>query len=215
MRIELVNVGHCFGESCLFSDVNFSAVPGHITALCGPSGSGKSTLLSIIAGWLQPLRGSVIRQDVASVSWVFQNPLGIPRRTIIDQVSFPFLMNGVAPDEARAQALELLNTVELRHAAEKPFAALSGGEAQRFMFARALAIEPDLLLIDEPTAQLDRRSAIHISSVICHLRDFPLITIVASHDSELISACDHIIDLGDYPPRLPLPDREADNGSKK
>ncbi|WP_258567028.1 ATP-binding cassette domain-containing protein [Microbacterium sp. Se5.02b] len=170
--------------------------PGDVTAITGPSGSGKSTLLSIIAGWLAPTLGKVERIGISRTHWVFQNPYGQPRRKTLDHVSYPFLARGLKRTAADAEAEVLLGRFGLEGRGDLPFANLSGGEAQRLMLARAAATRPDLLLVDEPTAQLDRAAARTVNDVLAGLADAGSIVLVASHDADTICACKTSIDLG-------------------
>lgn len=190
-------VGHSWGDgSPLFEGISAILRPGDVTALTGPSGSGKSTLLSIIAGWLPAASGRVQRVGVDRTHWVFQNPYGQPRRRTRDHVAYPFLARGLGRTEADREASELLGRFGLDDRGDRPFADLSGGEAQRLMLARAVATRPDLLLVDEPTAQLDRAAARTVNDVLAGLADAGSIVLVASHDADTIRVCRRSIDLG-------------------
>lgn len=195
--LVLQEVGHRWSDGPpLFEGISAMLRPGDVTALTGPSGSGKSTLLSIIAGWQVPTSGQVRRIRVRRTHWVFQNPYGQPRRTTRDHVSYPFLARGRGRTEADREASELLGRFGLEHRGDRPFADLSGGEAQRLMLARAVATRPDLLLVDEPTAQLDRSAARTVNGVLAALADGGAVVVVASHDADTIRACHDSIDLG-------------------
>lgn len=196
-RLTLTDVGHRWGDGPpLFAGVNAELGRGDVVALTGPSGSGKSTLLSIVAGWLEPTTGQVERPGVGRISWVFQNPYGQPRRTARDHVAYPFLTRGARRAEADRRADELLVQFGLKDRGDRPFSDLSGGEAQRLMLARAVAAQPSLLLVDEPTAQLDRVSARAVNDVLAGLAEAGAIVLVASHDIDTIRACRDSIDLG-------------------
>lgn len=196
-RLTLANVGHHWGDDPpLFAGVNAVLGRGDIVALTGPSGSGKSTLLSIVAGWLEPTTGHVKRPEGGRTHWVFQNPYGQPRRTTRDHVAYPFLTRGTRRAEADHRADELLALFGLGDRGDRPFSDLSGGEAQRLMLARAVATQPSLLLVDEPTAQLDRVSARAVNAVLARLAEAGAIVVVASHDADTIRACDDSINLG-------------------
>lgn len=92
MRVAVEGLAHRFeGTDLLFENLSFVAEPGVTIAICGPSGCGKSTLLSILAGWEQPYAGTVTREGVDRVGWVFQNPYGVAERTALDHVVFPLL----------------------------------------------------------------------------------------------------------------------------
>ena len=134
------------------------------------------------------------------VGWVFQNPYGVPGRTALDHVVFPLLAKGLRRREAEPQALEAMGLFDLEYAADRRFSELSGGEAQRLMLARAVCSRPDMLLVDEPTAQLDTRTAHSVSHVLGNLAGQGMIVLVATHDPDTRDACGRVIDLADYAP---------------
>lgn len=196
MQVLLDGVGHRFpGQPFLFRGVSAALLPNRVYALVGPSGSGKSTLLSVLAGWLDPTEGAVVRTGVTRVGWVFQNPHGVARRTALDHVALPLLAQGVPRRTAQERARELLSEFGLRDAADREFAALSGGEAQRLMLARGIAARPDLFLVDEPTAQLDALTAAQVSSTLAGLARAGTVVVVATHDARTRAACTDTIDL--------------------
>jgi ABC-type lipoprotein export system ATPase subunit len=203
VRVELSDVGHAFERGrFLFRHVTMQLPPGGMIALVGPSGSGKSTLLSIVAGWQVPTEGQVVRDDIARVAWVFQNPFGVPARTVLDHVSLPDVARGSSRSEADRRARGLLERFGLADQGRRPFATLSGGEAQRLMLARAVASEPDLILVDEPTAQLDATSAATVIDVLDGLADHGASVIIATHDTRVQDACPVVLDLGSRAPDL-------------
>lgn len=193
MSVRLVEVSHSFGRP-LFDPISHTFSPGRITGIVGPSGCGKSTLLGIVAGMIEPTTGRVERSS-ARCSWVFQNPYGVAKRRVLDHLSLPYLARGASRREADGRARELLSTFGLEDRAAVTFGALSGGEAQRLMLARAVASAPDLLLVDEPTAQLDRAMAAHVNDVMGHLAGGGATVVIATHDPATRDACDEIIDL--------------------
>lgn len=195
------DLAHRFpGTDVLFEHLDFTVEPGQTVAICGPSGCGKSTLLSILAGWQKPCAGTVERVGIRRVGWVFQNPYGVANRTALDHVVFPLLAKGMERHEAESEALEAMALFKLDHAADRRFSDLSGGEAQRLMLARAVCSRPDLLLVDEPTAQLDTRTAHSVSHVLGNLAGQGMIVLVATHDPDTRDACGRVIDLADYAP---------------
>ncbi|WP_089913821.1 ABC transporter ATP-binding protein [Leifsonia sp. 21MFCrub1.1] len=193
MPVTLVEVSHSFGRP-LFDPISHTFAPGRLTGIVGPSGCGKSTLLGIVAGMIRPTTGRVERTS-ARCTWVFQNPHGVAQRRVLDHLSLPSLARGAPRCEADAEARELLTTFGLGDRADVTFGALSGGEAQRLMLARAVASRPDLLLVDEPTAQLDRAMAAHVNGVMGHLAGSGAAVVIATHDPATRDACDEIIDL--------------------
>lgn len=194
--LTLGDVAHSWdGSDFLFSGLKQRMRRNETWALTGPSGAGKSTLLSILAGWERPTLGEIQRDDLSRVHWVFQNPHGQPRRTALDHVAYPLVAHGSSRRHADAGALEILEMFRLAGRAEALFGELSGGECQRLMLARAVAAKPDLLLVDEPTAQLDRASAFAVNSVLGKLAASGALVVVASHDPDTIAACDFRLDL--------------------
>lgn len=204
MSVILRDLGHRFpGGPWLFRTVNAQVVPGDVTALIGPSGSGKSTMLAIIAGWIGAAEGAVEiapRADgsPARLNWVFQNPHGVPRRSAIDHVMVPLFARGFTIPQAQEAAQALMEDFALSHVADRPFATLSGGEGQRLMLARALAAAPDVLLVDEPTAQLDQRTAHQVAGTLTALQSRGVAVIIATHDPSVRDQCSSVIDLADF-----------------
>lgn len=195
-RLRGMGLSHHFGENPeLFAQVEFDLRPGQVVGLCGPSGSGKSTLLSIIAGWQQPSQGRIEREHIRRTAWVFQNPHGVARRTAIDHVVLPLLGSGRSRSEAEDEAMMILTLFGLAEISGRLFRDLSGGEAQRLMLARAVAAKPDLLLVDEPTAQLDQHTAATVNATLSNIAHSNAIVVIATHDPVTRAACTHVIDL--------------------
>ncbi|GAB3142554.1 ATP-binding cassette domain-containing protein [Marisediminicola antarctica] len=197
MRLNLVDVGFQYPRGApLFEHVNLTLTPGTITAFTGPSGSGKSTLLMLLAGAAMPTQGTVTSAGIRTTAWVFQNPVGTPRRSAVDHVTLPLLAQSRAPNEADASAQQLLDRFGLHDVAHREFRQLSGGQAQRLMLARAVATQPDLLLIDEPTAQLDSSNAQTVIDVVHEVAQAHSIVVVATHDARLAAQCHTRVQLG-------------------
>lgn len=169
-----------------------SVAGGDRIALVGPSGSGKSTLLHLMAGLEVPTTGTLTWPALgersglrpAKVALVFQTPSLLAPLTVVENVELPLLLGRVAPDVARAAALDALERLELAYIAEKLPEELSGGQAQRVAMARALAYRPQLILADEPTGQLDHSTAQHEFDVLfAALAGTETALVVATHDS--------------------------------
>lgn len=198
-EVRLDSVGHRFeGAEQLFTGVSLTLRPGRVYALTGPSGSGKSTLLSILAGWLRPTEGTVERDPDARTAWVFQNPHGVAGRTALDHVVLPLLARGLRRAEAEVAARALLGGFLLSGLEHRQFSSLSGGEAQRLMLARGIASDPRLLLVDEPTAQLDRRTADGVNESLAALRAPQTVVVIATHDPSTRDMCTDHIDLAGF-----------------
>jgi ABC-type lipoprotein export system ATPase subunit len=197
--VQVHDLGHRFdGLPFLWRHVSFSVNRGQAFAVCGRSGCGKSTLLSIIAGWLAPTEGMVTRPEAARVTWVFQNPYGAVLRTVLDIAAYPLIAQGYTRQEAEHEAQSLLAEFGLQQAWDRLFLDLSGGEAQRLMLVRAINTRPDILLVDEPTAQLDSKTALVVDDTLTSLVDKGAAVIVATHDQRTRAACDYVVDLDAY-----------------
>jgi NitT/TauT family transport system ATP-binding protein len=165
------------GHTVALQDINLSVYPGEFVALIGPSGCGKSTLLRIIAGLDHNYRGSI---DIAykRTSFVFQHFALMPHMTVYENVAFGLKMHGQSEKKYQKNIRELLKEVGLQdHAQEYP-RNLSGGMRQRVGIARALAIDPDLLLMDEPFSSLDEFTADKLRELLLQVWQKRKITIV-------------------------------------
>ncbi len=167
---------------------------GERIALTGPSGSGKSTLLQLLAGIDHPSTGTIawpalngsLALRPAKIGFVFQTPSLLAPLSAIENVEVPLLINRMGSTRARQRALEALEVVGLAAIADKLPEELSGGQAARVGFARALASRPALLLADEPTGQLDRPTADHLfDTVLEWLRSTQAALVVATHDQHV------------------------------
>ncbi len=197
MRLAAHGLGHQFRDGQpLFTDLDFTLEPGDMVALTGPSGSGKSTLLSMLAGWLTPTWGTLDREHEGRIAWVPQNPYGVAHRTAIDHVVLPLLAAGWHRPQAEDRIRTVLAEFALADVADAPFAQLSGGEAQRLLLAQAAVSDPALMLVDEPTAQLDPGNAAAVISVLGALAEDGRIVVIASHDPRIANTCPAAIALG-------------------
>jgi sulfate transport system ATP-binding protein len=194
MRIEVQDISKQFGEFTALEDVSLEVPEGELTALLGPSGSGKSTLLRIIAGLEAPDQG-VVRiagQDVTSarpqdrgIGFVFQHYAAFAHMTVFNNVAFGLKIRKRKPDEVRARVEELLALVGLTQWAQQRPHQLSGGQRQRMALARALAVEPQVLLLDEPFGALDANVRAELRRWLRRLHDEQgVTTVLVTHDQE-------------------------------
>jgi sulfate/thiosulfate transport system ATP-binding protein len=194
MAIEVRNVTKRFGDYVALDDVSVDVAAGSLTALLGPSGSGKSTLLRVIAGLEQPDAGEVFisGQDATTatpqkrgVGFVFQHYAAFKHMTVWNNVAFGLKVRKRSRDEIRARVGELLDLVQLSGFAGRYPAQLSGGQRQRMALARALAAEPQVLLLDEPFGALDARVRKELRAWLRRLHDeMHVTTIFVTHDQE-------------------------------
>jgi sulfate/thiosulfate transport system ATP-binding protein len=194
MAIEVRGVGKRFGDFVALDDVSLTVGDGALTALLGPSGSGKSTLLRIIAGLEAPDTGEVViaGQDVTQapartrgVGFVFQHYAPFKHMTVHNNVAFGLSVRKRPKDEIRARVEELLGLVRLDGLAHRYPSQLSGGQLQRMALARALAVQPQVLLLDEPFGALDAQVRAELREWLRRLHEeIHVTTIFVTHDQE-------------------------------
>jgi sulfate transport system ATP-binding protein len=194
MAIDVREVSKRFGDFVALEDVSITVSDGALTALLGPSGSGKSTLLRIIAGLESPDSGEVVIEghDVTDaparsrgVGFVFQHYAPFKHMTVHDNVAFGLSVRKRPKDEIRARVEELLGLVRLGGLAGRYPSQLSGGQLQRMALARALAVQPRVLLLDEPFGALDARVRAELREWLRRLHEeIHVTTIFVTHDQE-------------------------------
>src|ERR671921_1085329 len=194
MSIAVEGVTKRFGDFVAVDDVSLDVPSGSLTALLGPSGSGKSTLLRMIAGLDTPDTGRVViaGEDLTSeparkrdVGFVFQHYAAFKHMTVRDNVGFALSIRKVPKDRIRARVDELLELVHLEAYGERYPSQLSGGQRQRMALARALAVEPKVLLLDEPFGALDATVRKELREWLRRLHDeVHVTTIFVTHDQE-------------------------------
>jgi sulfate transport system ATP-binding protein len=194
MAIEARNVTKRFGDFVALDDVSISVESGSLTALLGPSGSGKSTLLRVVAGLEVPDAGEVFisgREATAlapqkrGVGFVFQHYAPFTHMTVWDNIAFGLTIKRRPKAEIRARVTELLELVQLKGLGDRYPSQLSGGQRQRMALARALATEPEVLLLDEPFGALDARVRKELREWLLRLHDeMHVTTIFVTHDQE-------------------------------
>ena len=198
------------GGEELYGGFSHDFEPGRLTALTGPSGSGKSTLLYILGLLLTPTRGTVSlgervlsseRDAVRSLAratklgFVFQDSELDPTRTIMDSVMEPALYSSASVRATRERARELLAHFGLDHRSDHRPGEISGGQAQRVAICRALTNNPEVILADEPTGNLDRGNAGLVLDALRHGADEGRTVIIATHDPFVMERCDDRVDL--------------------
>jgi len=191
-------------------DVDLAVEPGQIVSLIGPNGGGKSTVLRVIAGLLSPDRGEVLLDEVPirgpdpRIGLVFQEPRLLPWRSAARNVAYPLEVAGWDRAKREARVTALLNTVGLAGTADRIPADLSGGMRQRAALARALALEPRVLLLDEPFSALDAltRERFNVELLGLWSRARATIVVVTHSIQEAIFLGDRVVVLAGRPGRV-------------
>jgi ABC-type lipoprotein export system ATPase subunit len=197
---EAVGAGRVFGTNeskvVALKHATCRIERGDRIALVGPSGSGKSTLLHLLAGLDLPTSGTVRwpalgeRETLrpSKVSFVFQTESLLAPLTVLENIEVPQLLIGSNPDEARADAALILRALDLAELADKLPEEISGGQAQRAAVARSLITQPELILADEPTGQLDHQTAKHLLSLLLRrIKGTDTALVIATHDPIIAS----------------------------
>jgi sulfate/thiosulfate transport system ATP-binding protein len=194
MSIVVRDVSKSFGDFAALTDVSVEIPSGSLTALLGPSGGGKSTLLRVIAGLESPDSGQVeiegrnataLPAQDRGVGFVFQHYAAFKHLTVARNVAFGLEIRKRPKDEIKAKVAELLELVHLEQFASRYPAQLSGGQRQRMALARALAVEPQVLLLDEPFGALDARVRKELRVWLRRLHDEThTTTVIVTHDQE-------------------------------
>ena len=196
----------------VLKNINLKINKGELVSLTGPSGSGKSTLLHIIALLDQPTSGEVFfkkksfsksnddERDLVrkkGISIIYQQNNLLSDFTALENVIIPLVNNGYEWNEAARKATKILSLVNLSKRVEHFPTELSGGEQQRVAVARALITEPDLILADEPTGSLDRKTANEIFSLFTKLKSKNRAMLYATHNRELSNRADYKLNILD------------------
>lgn len=215
-QIELKNITKIFkGDSInvtALKDIDLLVEKGDFVAILGPSGSGKSTLMHVIGALTKISKGSYILNgdEVSSLSdkklaeirkdkigFVFQSFNLVPRINVIKNVELPMIYAGVSLKNRQKKALELLEMVNLKERANFRVSQLSGGETQRVAIARALANNPDIILADEPTGNLDSKNGEEVMEIFKDLNKKGITILLVTHDNNLAKNARRIVKLRD------------------
>jgi putative ABC transport system ATP-binding protein len=206
-----------FGEgeakTTALRDVNLETTFGEMIYIVGPSGSGKTTLLSVLSGILRPNAGSVLVEgtDIWSlksdqlaefrrnkIGFVFQDYHLFPRLTTAENVAIPLILKQQNWDRSIVEAIKYLEVVGLKNRAELPPVKLSGGEQQRVAIARAMVSQPDILIMDEPTASLDGDTGRAVVSFVHqNLLNENRCIVVVTHDDRIYEFATRILQMED------------------
>jgi cell division transport system ATP-binding protein len=208
--IEFRNVSKQYAsEVTALRDVSFTIAKGELVFLAGPSGAGKSTLMKMIAAMERPTSGQVIvnGQDISRIKpvavpflrrnlgLIFQQQRLLTDRTVLANVMLPLLVTGASKTQAEQRARAALDKVGLGDRADAQPLALSGGEQQRVSIARAIVNRPQVILADEPTANLDRASANKVLDALKAFNSVGVTCLISSHDEVMLDAAARVIHL--------------------
>ena len=206
--IEFQHVSRSYpGAGVALMDLSFSIERGELVFLAGPSGAGKSTVLNMIAAMDRPSKGKVLvnGQDIGQIK-----PIGLPLlrrnlglilqqvrllddRSVLANVMLPLIVAGAPPKDAESRARAALERVGLISKALQHPLALSGGEQQRVVIARAIVNRPQIILADEPTANLDRAAATRVLDALTTFNDAGVTCIISTHDEPVINSARRVI----------------------
>jgi len=191
-QIRLEGISKAFGRSVAVADVSLAVAPGEVLVLLGPSGCGKSTTLRIIAGLEAPDRGRVFFRDTDVTDWppearnigmVFQSYALFPNMNVYENLAFGLKIRGASRPEQQARAAELLALLHIEEFSERMPTELSGGQQQRVALGRALAIRPEVLLLDEPLTALDAKLREELRLELARLlSELRITTVYVTHD---------------------------------
>lgn len=208
--IEFRNVSKQYAsEVTALREVSFTIAKGELVFLAGPSGAGKSTLMKMIAAMERPSSGQVIvnGQDISRIKpvavpflrrnlgLIFQQQRLLTDRTVLANVMLPLLVTGASKTQAEQRARAALDKVGLGDRADAQPLALSGGEQQRVSIARAIVNRPQVILADEPTANLDRASANQVLEALKAFNSVGVTCLISSHDEVMLDAAARVIHL--------------------
>ncbi len=209
--IEVKNVSKSFGDLNVLQSVNLTVQQGEMVSIVGKSGAGKTTLLQIIGTLDRPTSGTVFvdGEDIFQLSdkqlakfrnhhigFIFQFHQLLPEFTALENVMMPGLIAGQKREQVAARAEKLLTDLGLKERMEHKPAQLSGGEKQRVAAARAMMMQPSIILADEPSGSLDETNKKELHQLLLRMRkEFGQTILIVTHDKELAQISDRVVEL--------------------
>jgi len=201
-----IDLGYAVGEQTILSGISVQASSGRVLAVRGPSGSGKSSLLTMLGGLIAPTGGTVTldgtpvtpRSDLSlrrRFGFVLQGYGLVAALTARENIAIVLQEAQVPRSEVRSRVQAVLERVSLASVADHLIEDLSGGQQQRVAVARALVTDADVFLADEPTAELDAENRGLIISLLTERASAGAVVVIASHDPDVVAACDDVLDL--------------------
>lgn len=203
MVLVVKDIFHKYERQIVIDGISFSVKPGEIICLTGPSGCGKTTLLKIVAGLITAKSG-IVENHFNATSYVFQEPRLLPWRTCLENISFGLKVKKISVEKRRYIALNLAKELGIAQAVDRYPHQLSGGMQQRVALGRALANEPDFLILDEPFSSLDIGRRRQLQDLILQLlNNRNLAILLVSHDlAEAVRLGNKIIILSASPSKI-------------
>jgi NitT/TauT family transport system ATP-binding protein len=234
LHVDDVSLSYKLGKESLkvIDDVSFTAAKNEFVAITGPSGCGKSSLLRMISGLQQPssgtikVKGNAVNGPTDEVFMIFQNFALLPWKNVLENIEIPLMSRSrLSPNNARTKALKVIQDVGLTGFERAYPGELSGGMKQRAGVARALAVEPEILLMDEPFNALDGLTAEHLRGEIYSLligteSPISVVVMVSHYVDEIVELADRVLVLSNRPAKvigdMPIDmTRPRDRGSQR
>ncbi|HOK18565.1 MAG TPA: ATP-binding cassette domain-containing protein [Caldisericia bacterium] len=197
--LKFVGVSKFYDEKEALSNISFELDKGDFLFIVGPSGAGKTTILKLIHKEIEPSRGEIFFNNDSlkkyngrvyllrrKISMIFQDYKLFKRKTVYENVSFPLEIQGFSPQFIRSRVLDTLKMVGLEEQINKYPNTLSGGEMQRVSIARAIVNNPDILIADEPTGNLDWKTSFNIVDLFVKINENGTTVIMSTHNEEII-----------------------------
>jgi len=197
--LKFVGVSKFYDEKEALSNISFELDKGDFLFIVGPSGAGKTTILKLIHKEIEPSRGEIFFNNDSlkkysgkvyllrrKISMIFQDYKLFKRKTVYENVSFPLEIQGFSPQLIKSRVLDTLKVVGLEEQIYKYPNTLSGGEMQRVSIARAIVNNPDILIADEPTGNLDWKTSFNIVDLFVKINENGTTVIMSTHNEEII-----------------------------
>ncbi|NPD16790.1 ABC transporter ATP-binding protein [Xinfangfangia sp. D13-10-4-6] len=194
IALQLDQISKHYGEVRALDDISFELRRGEFLTMLGPSGSGKTTSLRVIAGFVEPTSGRLtidgrdmtgVAPQKRNIGMMFQDYALFPHMSVVENVAYPLEVRGLSRADRRKRAMEMLEIVGLAHCATRYPKQMSGGQQQRVALARALVFRPDIVLLDEPMAALDKKLRSQMQIEIMHItRQVGATVVSVTHDQE-------------------------------